>query len=271
MNVNKMKKLLLIYCSILIIVISSFLVLKNLPSKKTDRIPIITFHRLVENNIKKTKYKDNEWVGSIDTFENMMKYIYENNYKTLSSEELYDWLNKKIELSKKSIMITFDDGFYEDYYLVYPILKKYKLKATTFVVGSRIKDKTQEYDKNKTSFIGLDKINEIRKNYPNFEIQSHSFDLHYTKNGNHAIKSKSSEELENDVKNNKIFRFSTMAYPYGDYNEKIEKILKENNYKLAFRFSPSGYATRDSDFFAIPRIKIDGTQTLDDLKKWINY
>ena len=138
MNVNKMKKLLLIYCSILIIVISSFLVLKNLPSKKTDRIPIITFHRLVENNIKKTKYKDNEWVGSIDTFENMMKYIYDNNYKTLSSEELYDWLNKKIELPKKSVMITFDDGFYEDYYLVYPILKKYKLKAITFVVGNEI-------------------------------------------------------------------------------------------------------------------------------------
>ena len=58
-----------------------------------------------------------------------------------------------------------------------------------------------------------------------------------------------------------------MAYPYGDYNEKIEKILKENNYKLAFGFSPSGYATRDSDLFAIPRIKIDGTQTLNNLKK----
>ena len=243
-----------------------------MPSKKTDRIPIITFHRLVQNNIKKIKYKDNEWVGSIDTFENMMKYIYENNYKTLSSEELYDWLNKKIELPKKSVMITFDDGFYEDYYLVYPILKKYKLKAITFVVGSRIKNKTQDYDKNKTLYIGLDKINEIRKDYPIFEIQSHSFNLHYyTKNGNHAIKSKSIEELENDFKNNEILGFSTMAYPYGDYNEKIKKVLKKNNYKMAFRFSPSGYATRDSDLFAIPRIKIDGTKTLDDLKKWLNY
>ena len=266
-----MKKLLLICCCILIIVISSFLVLKNLPNKNTDRIPIITFHRLVPDNIKNTKYKDNVWVGSIDTFESMMKYIYENNYKTLSNEELYGWLNKKIELPKKSVMITFDDGFYEDYYLVYPILKKYKLKATTFVVGSRIKEKTLEYDENKTSFIGLDKINEIRKDYPNFEIQSHSYDLHYyTKNGKHAIKSKSIEELENDVKNNEKFGFSTMAYPFGDYNEKIEKILKDNNYKMAFRFSPSGYATRDSDFFAIPRIKIDGTKTLNDLKKWLN-
>ena len=265
-----MKKFLLItlFC---ILIIIPFLYLKNIPNKNADRIPIITFHRLVSENIKNTKYKDNVWVGSIEEFEKMMKYLSQNEYRTLSTNDLYKWLNKEIELPKKSVMITFDDGFYEDYYLVYPILKKYNLKGVSFVVGSRIKDTTEEYDENKTSFIGLDKINEIEKEYPNFEFQSHSYNLHYyTKNGKHSIKSKTSEELINDIKDNEKFNFNVMAYPFGDYNENIKKLLEENGYKMAFRFTPSGYATRESDKYAIPRIKIDGTKSLNYLKKWLN-
>jgi len=75
-------------------------------------------------------------------------------------------------------MIIFEDGLYEDYYLAYPILKKYNLKATSFVVRSRIKDIIEDYVENKTSFIGLDKIREIRKDYLNFEIQRHFYDLY---------------------------------------------------------------------------------------------
>ena len=61
-----------------------------------------------------------------------------------------------------------------------------------------------------------------------------------------------------------------MAYPFGDYNENIKKLLEENGYKMAFRFTPSGYATRESDKYAIPRIKIDGTKSLNYLKNWLN-
>ena len=63
-----MKKFLLItlFC---ILIIIPFLYLKNIPNKNADRIPIITFHRLVSENIKNTKYKDNVWVGSIEEFE----------------------------------------------------------------------------------------------------------------------------------------------------------------------------------------------------------
>ena len=226
-----MKKIIGILLFIISIVVILFIIINNIPEKNASKIPIVTFHRLVPDNIKNTKYKENVWVGSIDIFESMMKYIHDNNYQTISSEELDKWLKNEIELPKKVVMITFDDGFYEDYYLVYPILKKYNLKATSFVVGSRIKDITEDYDENKTEFIGLDKIKEIRKDYSNFEIQSHSYDLHYyTKNGKHAIKNKTKEELLKDIENNKKYEFTTMAYPFGEYNDKIEELLKENGY-----------------------------------------
>ena len=266
-----MKKYLIVLMIIIILLISSFLYLNNKKVDNATKIPIITFHRLVPSDIKESKYKENVWVGSVDIFESMMKYIYDNRYKTISTDELYRSLNNEIDLPRKSVMITFDDGFYEDYYLVYPILKKYNLKAVSFVVGSRIKEITDDYDKNNTGYIGLDKINEIRNDYPNFEIESHSYNLHYyTKDKKHAIKSKNREELIDDINNNSKYNFNVMAYPFGDYNNIIKDVLKESGYKMAFRFTPSRYATKDCDIYEVPRIKIDGTKNLNYLKKWLD-
>lgn len=238
---------------------------------KADRIAILTFHRLVPADVKLEKYSDNQWVGSIDKFADMMTYLYNNGYKTISTEEFYRWHKGDIELDRKTVLITFDDGFYEDYYLAYPILKKYNFKATSFVVGNRTKDITRPYDKNEVGFIGYDVIEKVRKEYPNYEFQSHSYNMHYyTKNGKHRIKSMSLEELQKDVTKNKKFKFSAMAYPFGDYNENIEKVLEKNGYLVAFRFTPSKLATRDSDLYAVPRVKINGNATLETLIEWLN-
>ena len=265
-----MKKLLLISIIIIILIIS-FLFFKNNYQPKSERIVALTFHKLVPDNIKKTKYQDNMWVGSIDDFSEMMEYLSENNYKTISSEELSMWLDNKIDLPKKTVMITFDDGFYEDYYLVYPILKKYNFKAISFVVGSRIEKTTLEYNENTTGFIGYDKIVEIRNDYPNFEIQSHSYDLHYyNSDKKHIIKKLTKEELLNDILSNSKYDFNVMAYPFGDYNNDIKELLKDNNYILAFRFTPSSYITKDSERYALPRVNMSDKK-LKDLKKWLNY
>ncbi len=238
----------------------------------TDRIPILTFHRLVPDDVKKEKYPDNQWVGSVTVFSQMMAYLYENDYTTINTEDFYEWYIGNREYDSKTVMITFDDGFYEDYYLALPILKKYNFKATSFVVGNRIGDITRPYDKNVTSYLGLDVIEEVRKTYPNFEFQSHSYNMHYyTKNGKHRIKSMSKEQILDDTLMNRQFNFTTMAYPYGDYNKKIQEVLKDEGYLVAFRFGPSNYATRNSDQYAIPRIKINGYATLETMKKWIIF
>ena len=67
------------------------------------KIPVITFHRLVPDNIKNTLFKDNQWVGSIDKFKEMMEYLDNNGYYTISSKEFIDWYNGTIDLPKKCI------------------------------------------------------------------------------------------------------------------------------------------------------------------------
>lgn len=53
-----------------------------------------------------------------------------NGYTFLSMKELYDANNGKIELPAKPILITMDDGYYSNYECIYPILKKYHVKAS---------------------------------------------------------------------------------------------------------------------------------------------
>ena len=195
----------------------------------TNKIPILVFHRIVPDDLKKTVYRYNRYVGSLTIFNEMIKYIFDNGYKTISSEEFYKWYIGDVEYDNKTLLITLDDGFYEDYYLVYPIIKKYNLKATSFVVGSRIKEKTASYYKYNSSFIGLDSINKIRMNYPFFEFQSHSFNMHYKlkmDNGNFklGICIMSYRQLEIDTLNNKKYGFTTMAYPFGVFNKEIKQI-----------------------------------------------
>lgn len=248
----------------------------NNKEKYSNKIPIFTFHRLVPDKVKKKLYMNDEWVGSINIFKKMVKYIYYNGYKTLSTEDFYKWYIGEVEYNKKTLLITIDDGFYEDYYLVYPIIKKYNLRATSFVVGSRIKFKTAPYNRYTPSYIGLDLINKVRKEYPKFEFQSHSFNMHFlVRNSqqklNHGISSMFYEEIENDILKNIQFGFTTMAYPYGAFTAEIKELLEKHGYLIAFRFGPANYATRNSDRFAIPRIKLNGYSTLDDLKKWLKY
>ena len=140
--------------------------------KYTSRIPIFTFHRLVPDDIKKVYYRGEEFVGSIKIFEEMIKYLYDKGYKTLSTNELYKWYIGESEFTKKTVMITLDDGHYEDYYLVYPIIKKYNFKAISFIIGSKINNKTASYNKYTDSYIGIDVINKVREEYPflNFNL-----------------------------------------------------------------------------------------------------
>lgn len=242
----------------------------------TKKIPILAFHRIVPDDLKKKFFRRNRYVGSLKIFNEMIKYIFKSGYKTISSEEFYEWYIGKVQYDNKTLLITLDDGHYEDYYLVYPIIKKYNLKATSFVIGSKIKEKTAPYYKYNDSYIGLDSINKVREDYPFFEFQSHSFNMHYNSkiyNGKfeHRIKTMSYEEIKNDTLNNKKYGFITMAYPYGAYNKDIKKILLSQGYLVAFKFGHSAYAIRKNDRFAIPRISINGNAKLGTLKKWLNY
>ncbi|WP_179319851.1 polysaccharide deacetylase family protein [Winogradskyella helgolandensis] len=80
-----------------------------------------------------------KWLSiSIIHFENFCKYLVDNNYETVF---LDSW--EKDSNSKKKIVLTFDDGYLDNWVYAFPILKKYGLKGTIFVNPEFIPDGTE--------------------------------------------------------------------------------------------------------------------------------
>lgn len=198
-----------------------------------------------------------------------MDYLYRNNYKTISTKEFYKWYIGEIEFYGKTLMITFDDGQYEDYHLVYPIIKRYNMKATSFLIGNKINNLTKEYNKFEKNYIGIDVIHKMRKEYPNFEFQSHSYNMHLRINKTAKALLMNYKEIENDFKMNKKFNFSFMAYPYGEFNINIKYFLNKYNYTAAFSFGHSRCSIRKDEKFSIPRITLHDYANLNLFKKWL--
>ena len=83
---------------------------------------------------KKVKYRHSSLALSRSIFKMQMKYLKNKGYKTLNCTELYLWRKGKIKLTKKSVLITFDDGYIGQEKYAMPILKKYNFKATAFII-----------------------------------------------------------------------------------------------------------------------------------------
>lgn len=196
-----------------------------------------------------TKGKSNDqFVLELDQFEEQLKYLKKHNYKTISLSEAYDIFKNKKKIPRKTVMITFDDGYQSNYDLAFPLLKKYKMKAVVFVVGYHA-------ETSKDGYMSLETLNKIKTEYPNIEVASHTYNLHVS-----GVVGIDKKQLEEDFKKmNTIVNTKYFAYPYGKNDKIVEQVLKDNGYKLAFTFGPGKEHRRaklEKDLFKIPRLNI---------------
>ena len=257
MKIKLQKKLIIMIIIFAILFIIIFKLWQNYNINKFQ-IPVLMYHNIVYDE----KFHGQPDTVSVTMFDEQMKYLYDNNYRTLSMQEFYCWKMKQCSLPEKSVLITFDDGFYGIYYLGDPILKKYNFVASAFLIGSTINETTNAYDPDKYGTIGLDIINSKNSS---FEYYSHSFLMHKEIDGKKAIFSLSNDELdENAKKMQEILNAEYISYPFNTDTDSFIKILKNNGYKLAFR-GESEKTTQSVNNFQIPRIGVEND--IDDFKR----
>lgn len=130
-----MKKIVILIILVLIIVIG-FLCLKKDKRKNID-IPILLYHDFVVR-VPDEDPDDFNYINTPLSFEENIKTLLDNGYTFLSFKDLNDAYNGKKELPDKPILITFDDGYYSNYRYIFPILEKYNVKASIFIVTDNI-------------------------------------------------------------------------------------------------------------------------------------
>ena len=183
-----------------------------------------------------------------------MKYLKEQNYRTITLKELECFLEKKCKLARKAVLITMDDGWKNELKIAAPILKEYGFHAVIFYIGENI-------DKKNENFMTKEDLKILKEDYPNIELANHSYQLHY-ENAYQLEK----EEIKKDLEKMKEINDSPYyAYPYGRYQEQYIEALKEENYKLAFTFGPDKKhrkATINDNVYEIPRLNMSNGMPL---------
>lgn len=203
--------------------------------------------------------KHNKWRVKPNDFEKQMHWFYKNNWKSFTISELV----KLDEIPEKSFVITFDDGYEDNYLNAFLILQKYNFKATIYLVPNQ---ETNHWEEKNTSVLSK-LLNEKQilemQNSGLIEFGSHTLS-HVnlsTINDEQLLNElkKSKEEVEK-ITNKECEAF---AYPYGKFDDKIVQAVKNVGYKNA-TVVKRGLFEENDDVFTIKRVGILGTENFVD-------
>ncbi|HLR35238.1 MAG TPA: polysaccharide deacetylase family protein [Tissierellales bacterium] len=238
---------------------------KVVPKEEANKIPVLLYHHLlIAEDIEKYNWINNKIVLSVETFDKQMKYLHDNGYYVATLDELRQFIDGEIELPKKTVVITFDDGFLSNIVYGYPIMKQYNLHGTIFVIGSAAESPQQSFDPKTVQYIN---INEMPKYKDVFNFESHTYSLHkHDENKNKKpliITSDKNVIVEDISKNMELLDAKYIAYPFGSYNNTTIEYLRETNHEMAFTVK-QGYVTPGLNKYELPRFEIVPETTMEE-------
>lgn len=220
-------------------------------------VPVLCYHNFSEN-------KKNLMMVTRHDFEQQMKFLSNNGYTVISLDEFFDFLDYKVALPEKAVVITIDDGWQGVYTIAYPVLQRYGFPATLFVYTDLINGNRKT--------LNWQQVAELENG--GIDIQCH------TKTHRNLNKIKDDEsfqryvgQLEEEITastriiKEKIGKEVTyLAYPYGAANNIVVAYLQKKGYRGAFtvkRGSNPFFENR----FSLHRRMIYGDFDLQDFKR----
>lgn len=198
-------------------------------------LPILMYH-----SILKDSERQGDYVVSPTVLESDLKYLLNNHYQTVTISEVVAYVNGTGELPEKSVMITFDDGYYNNYSYAYPILKKYGARAVLSPVASLSEQFTESGEENAYwSYCTRTQLKEMSDSGV-FEIANHSYNMHELSPRRGCLKRSGEtgaqyrENLMTDIKKAQdvFLQYAIPApicytYPYGALSDQSEAIVRE--------------------------------------------
>ena len=208
--------------------------------RDADGVPILSYHQV--NDID-----HNEFTLSPEEFDAQMKYLVDNGYTFMQPDELLDAWDNQTPLPAKPVVVTFGGGRLDFYKTAFPILQKYNVKATLFVV---------------TDFISL---------YPSYITWAQAREMQEsglvdiesnTLNHGNLADMLSNQDIRNQLINSKQAvewhmkkPANYLSYPGGMYTREVEQITHDAGYRAAFTID---YGVAHQGHYVLPLIPIDG-------------
>lgn len=239
------------------------------PPEQQVKLPVIMYHLVLNDKSRISKF-----IITPEMFENDLNYLLENGYTPIDFHELESYVSNGAPLPPKPVMITFDDGYYNNYKYVYPILQKNNAKIVLSVIGKQAQKYTEIDDTNPNyAHCSWDILKEMSDSGL-VEVENHSFDLHtYNASRKGAAKNpgESSESykkmLYSDLVNNHKMIESNVGkapvlftFPFGNVSSDAHTVVRDIGYKGSLSCSEGiNYISRNpNDLYMLKRYNRSG-------------
>ncbi|MBK5069757.1 polysaccharide deacetylase family protein [Streptococcus sp. 21.1] len=212
------------------------------------QIPILMYHAV--HVMDPSEASNANLIVDPDLFEAQIKALSKAGYYFLTPEEAYKAFTENALPAKKVVWLTFDDGNEDFYTIAYPILKKYKAKATNNVITGFVK-------KGNAGNLTVKQMKEMMAHGMSF--QSHTVnhpDLSTTDKATQKVELTDSIDFLENKLNTKV---NTIAYPSGRYNQTTLDLAKKT-YKLGLTTN-EGLASAKDGLLSLNRVRILPTTT----------
>jgi peptidoglycan/xylan/chitin deacetylase (PgdA/CDA1 family) len=220
----------------------------RLPGELPDRrvvVPILMYHRINVVTSSTPAASRGLTVHPHD-FARQMTWLKRRGYRTITQRELFEALMCGRRLGPRPIMITFDDGYRDNFFKASPVLARLGMRATAYVVSGRISGRDP-------SFLTWPLLKALERR--GIEIGSHTV-------AHHDMTSLSDAQMLADLKTSRRtlerklgHRVPWLAYPFGAYDERVESLARRAGYLLAVT-TRHGAVHSARQPFALPRLRV---------------
>ncbi len=215
-------------------------------------VPILMYHHIADSPPDADPIRRDLSV-SPQTFEAQLRYLVGAGYQPITLRDLIYHLALGASLPEKPVILTFDDGYEDNYTNAYPLLKKYGFVGTFFIV-------TEPVDRKRAGYMSWAQIEIMSTS--GMEIGAHSY-THPDLRGKsvdyiiwQAVGSK--EAIEARIQQHVRF----FSYPSGRYDEQVVNVLHSANFWGAVTIETGTYQSSRWPF-ELQRIRVQGSDTLN--------
>jgi len=187
------------------------------------KFPVFNYHHIRPMpSLASSTITDRAFTVSPEGFEAHLKYFKDNGYQTVSIYDLLNYFDTGKPLPAKAIAITFDDGYYGQYKWAYPLLKKYGMNATFFIIVNNV---------GKSGILTWGEIKEMSEN--GMFIGSHTLSHPNLAALSDEILKRELEDSKKIIEEKISKKVDLLAYPGGNYNERVIQFAKDAGYQAA--------------------------------------
>lgn len=218
----------------------------------TFHLPILTYHQ-IRNLLPSTPANVLSITVSPKEFEKQMEYLVSQGYQTIYFSDLLDYLENGCPLPEKPIILTFDDGWVEDFSVVYPVLKNYSMVGTFF-------PPTNWVDHDAKGLLSWDQISAMSLGGMEFgsHTESHAWLDRISDDRVLSEVSLSKQHIEAHTGKPVI----VLAYPGGAFSTNVIDLIKEAGYQAAVT-TLYGSDQNLRDIFTLHRIGVHYTDSIE--------